>query len=133
DVPVSLTEAWREASLNAVFWIAASLTFIMCFVIVTVWSRSRRHALRQRSWTNLLSQGLGQRLQLRSAVPDVHRLRCRLDRNGNSGSSQAKRTQVTRSRHEPASSPLRQHVPDSAHQPWRSVLCERAVHDREHE
>ena len=38
DVPVSLTDAWREASLNAVFWIGASLTFIMSFVIVTVWS-----------------------------------------------------------------------------------------------
>src|SRR5260221_5378591 len=38
DVPVSLTDAWRDASLSAVFSIAASLTFIMCFVIVIAWS-----------------------------------------------------------------------------------------------
>jgi hypothetical protein len=38
DVPVSLTDAWRDAGLNAVFSIAASLTFIMSFVVVAVWS-----------------------------------------------------------------------------------------------
>jgi len=38
DVPVSLTDAWRDASLNTVFWIAGSLTFIMGFVVVALWS-----------------------------------------------------------------------------------------------
>jgi hypothetical protein len=38
DVPESLTTAWSKASLGAVFTIAASLTFIMCFVVVAVWS-----------------------------------------------------------------------------------------------
>jgi hypothetical protein len=38
DVPASLTIAWRDASLNAVFTIAALLTLIMCFGVVSVWS-----------------------------------------------------------------------------------------------
>ena len=63
DVPASLTSAWRDASLNTVFTIAASLTFIMCFVVVTVWSAitgtltgsdlSRLYFFRD--WVNLLN------------------------------------------------------------------------------
>jgi hypothetical protein len=66
DVPESLTSAWRDESLNAVFTIAASLTFIMCFVVVFVWSAmvgtligtdpSRLHFLKD--WVNLLNYGL---------------------------------------------------------------------------
>jgi hypothetical protein len=66
DVPESLTSAWRDASLNAVFTIAASLTFIMCFVVVFVWSAmvdtligtdpSRLYFLKD--WVNLLNYGL---------------------------------------------------------------------------
>lgn len=66
DVPVSLTSAWRDVNLNAVFVIAASLTFIMCFVVVTVWSAiagtligsdpSRLYFLKD--WVNLLNYSL---------------------------------------------------------------------------
>jgi len=38
DVPVSLTSAWRDNSLSAVFIIAASLTLIMGAGVVGVWS-----------------------------------------------------------------------------------------------
>jgi hypothetical protein len=66
DIPVSLTSAWRDASLNGVFVVAASLTFIMCFVVVFVWSAiagtligsdpSRLYFLKD--WVNLLNYTL---------------------------------------------------------------------------
>lgn len=66
DVPTSLTGAWRDASLNAVFTVAAALTFIMCFVVVLVWSAiagtltgsdpSRLYFLKD--WVNLLNYTL---------------------------------------------------------------------------
>ena len=66
DVPVSLTSAWRDARLSAVFTVAASLTFIMCFVVVVVWSAmagtlvgsdpSRLYFLND--WVNLLNYTL---------------------------------------------------------------------------
>ncbi len=62
DVPASLTGAWRDASLDAVFAVAASLTFIMCFVVIIIWSAitgtlrgtgpSRVYFLKD--WVNLL-------------------------------------------------------------------------------
>jgi hypothetical protein len=66
DVPVSLTSAWKDASLSAVFTVAASLTFIMCFVVVLVWSAavgtlsgndpSRLYLIED--WVNLLNYSL---------------------------------------------------------------------------
>ena len=65
-VPMSLTSAWRDASLSAVFTIGASLTFLMCFVVVLVWSAMagtltgsdplRLYFLRD--WVNLLNYAL---------------------------------------------------------------------------
>jgi hypothetical protein len=66
DIPASLTSAWKDASLNVVFTIAASLTFIMCFVVVVVWSAvagtltgddpSRLYFLKD--WVNVLNYTL---------------------------------------------------------------------------
>ena len=66
DVPVSLTSAWRQASLGAVFTIAATLTFIMSFVVVYGWSAiagtlygtdpARLYFLQD--WVNLLNYAL---------------------------------------------------------------------------